>query len=132
MVTFFQTNAWWFLPLVMYPIKILIEICVGVILPGERTLAIRRIGLEFCFLSLGFYALALVFESSKFYGEWREIQGIAAFISFAFLLILYVGAVLIYKYRGEEIGLWPFRKLKWLFPASVVGVFALVVSLLLF
>jgi len=118
--------------LVMYPIKILIELCVGRIVKWEGILAIRRIGLEFCFLSLGFFALALALESSKFYGEWREIQGIAVFISFTVLLILYFLAVIIYKHRGEKIDISPFRKLKWLLPASVVGVFALMVSLNLF
>lgn len=116
----------------MYLVKVLIEIFAGRFRSSEINLAVGRIGLEFCFLSLGFYALALVLESSKFNGEWSDIQGIAACLFFIALIILYSLAVLLYKLGGKKIGIWPFRKLKWLLATSVVGVFALVVSLHLF
>lgn len=132
MITFFQVNAWWLLPAIMYLIKVVIEIFVGQFRSREINLAVGRIGLEFCFLSLGFYGLALIVKSSKFYGDWCEIQGIAAFVFFVALMLLYFVAVLVYKRGGQRIGIWPFRKLKWLLAASVAGVFALVVSLHLF
>ena len=132
MINTIQANVWWILPLIMYPLKILIEVCVGGILKRENQLALRRIGLELCFLSLGFYALALTLKSSKFYVEFHDIQGIAACISIIILLILYFLAVLAYKFGEKKIALSPFRKLKWFLAASFAGVLALVISLFLF